>query len=59
MMKATEFVSPVFVPSNTGAAYYGATQKSVAIKGEAPESAIEKIKQTAQADIDAVLNGKK
>ncbi|BBH19447.1 hypothetical protein Back11_07920 [Paenibacillus baekrokdamisoli] len=58
MIKATELVRPIFVPGIAGAAWYGAAKNEIAMKGTAPETALAKIKQTAQSDIDTTLNKK-
>ncbi|MFC5528096.1 ABC transporter substrate-binding protein [Cohnella yongneupensis] len=58
MIKATELGRPLFVPGMAGAAWYGAVQKEIAMKGTAPETALAKVKQTAIADIETTLNKK-
>jgi multiple sugar transport system substrate-binding protein len=54
MMKATETVEPFFIPGRWA---FGDAEKAI-IKGEAPETAVAKVKSLVQATIDTDVNAK-
>ncbi|MCQ6557525.1 ABC transporter substrate-binding protein [Paenibacillus mendelii] len=53
MMKITDIVQPVFLPLG---GLFGEITNSIAIKGESPETVLQRSKQTAQEGLDTNLN---